>query len=128
MMKDLNKAIGQLIEKSYADEVNEALLVIIKKWKEYEDAKHSPSDRKEFYKEICRGCISCLNKENDIDYQLKRRELASLPDFILDRFMYNIFSPSTCNREEEKIERKYKETITGYNNVKSLFQSILNRY
>lgn len=128
MMKDLDRAIGNLFEKNFEKEVTDGLMIIVNKWKEYEDGSHTPSERKEFYQKICRDAIWWLDKANDKAAQSKREAINRIPDFVLDKLMYNIFSPTTCNSEKERAENEYKERVAIHNSLKNSFRSILNRY
>ena len=128
MMLDISNAIKDLIEVNLYNSTVETIKGIIGRFGGYDDYSHTPSDRKSFYRSICNDFIRCFNDANNQAYQVKNKSINNLPEAGLGRFLYNVFSDSTYNREVDKYEHEYENMKKAHNAIINSFQRIINRY
>lgn len=128
MMLDISNTIKDLGEVTLYNATLETLKEIIQRFGNYEDHSHTPAERKSFYRSICNDIIRCFNDANNQAYQIKTTSINNLPEAGLERFLYNVFSDSTYNREVDKYEREYDTMKKVHNVIINSFQRIINRY
>lgn len=128
MFKELQGAVNELRTYEVYVESKESEEKITKRFSDYDDCLHYPSERKRFYRSLCNDYIRVYREANDIAYKEKTARLNALPESAVGKLFIYVFTDTTYPREMDKINENYDKMKRTHETIINSFQRILNRY